>query len=88
VRPPNELLERKPAKCDNSAQGILAMKSRQGHKGYVIEARPYELRYGGFSADFSVSEASGMTETLFYVRYVPVAGIGDCCRDSGRASED
>jgi len=41
------------------------MKSRQGYKGYVIEARSCELRDGGFSAEFSVEEhdASGVTET-------------------------
>ena len=29
------------------------MKSRQGYKGYVIEARSYEQQDGGFSAEFS-----------------------------------
>ena len=45
------------------------MKSRQGHKGYVIEARSCELKDGGFSAEFSVEEhdASGVTETQFYL---------------------
>ena len=45
------------------------MKSRQGYKGYVIEARSCELRDGGFSAEFSVEEhdASGVTETQFYL---------------------
>jgi hypothetical protein len=45
------------------------MKSRRGYQGYVIEARSYELRDGGFSAEFSVEEhnASGVTETLFYL---------------------
>ena len=28
------------------------MKSRLGYKGYVIEARSYELRDGGFSSEF------------------------------------
>jgi hypothetical protein len=32
------------------------MKSREGHKGYVIEARSCELKDGGFSAEFSVEE--------------------------------
>ena len=46
------------------------MKSRQGYQGYVIEARSYELKDGGFSAEFSVEEhdESGVTETQFYVR--------------------
>jgi hypothetical protein len=45
------------------------MKSRQGYKGYVIEARLSELKGGGFSAEFSVEEhdASGVTETQFYL---------------------
>ena len=45
------------------------MKSRQGYKGYVIEARSCELRHGEFSAEFSVEEhdASGVTETQFHV---------------------
>ena len=45
------------------------MKSRQGYKGYVIEARSCELKEGGFSAEFSVEEhdASGVTETQFYL---------------------
>jgi len=45
------------------------MKSRQGYKGYVIEARSHGLRDGGFSAEFSVEEhdSSGVTETQFYL---------------------
>jgi len=45
------------------------MKSRQGYKGYVIEARSCELKDGGFSAEFSVEEhdGSGVTETQFYL---------------------
>ncbi len=45
------------------------MKSRQGYKGYVIEARLSELKDGGFSAEFSIEEhdGSGMTETQFYL---------------------
>ena len=45
------------------------MKSRQGYKGYVIEARSYELNDGRFSAEFSVEEhdPSGVTETQFYL---------------------
>ena len=44
------------------------MKSRQGYKGYVIEAS-CELKDGGFSAEFSVEEhdASGVTESQFYL---------------------
>ena len=45
------------------------MKSRQGYKGYVIEARSCELTDGGFSAEFSVEEhdESGVTEAQFYL---------------------
>jgi hypothetical protein len=45
------------------------MKSRQGYKGYVIEARSCEIREGEFSAEFSVEEhdESGVTETQFYL---------------------
>ena len=45
------------------------MKSRQGYKGYVIEARTCELKDGGFSAEFSVKEheAFGVTETEFHL---------------------
>ena len=45
------------------------MKSREGYKGYVIEARSCELGDSGFSAEFSVEEhdASGVTETQFYL---------------------
>ena len=45
------------------------MKSRQGYKGYVIEARSCELKDGGFSAEFSVEEhdADGVMETEFYL---------------------
>ena len=45
------------------------MKSRQGYKGYVIEARLSELKDGGFSAEFSIEEhdGSGVTETQFYL---------------------
>jgi hypothetical protein len=52
-----------------AAQGALVVKSRQGYKGYVIEARSCELKDGGFSAEFSVEEhdASGVTETQFYL---------------------
>jgi hypothetical protein len=47
----------------------LVVKSRHGYKGYVIEARSYGLKDGGFSAEFSVEEhdASGVTETQFYL---------------------
>ena len=45
------------------------MKNRQGYKGYVIEARSFELKNGVFSAEFSVEEydASDVTETQFYL---------------------
>jgi hypothetical protein len=52
-----------------TVQGALVVKTRQGYKAYVIEARPCELRHGRFSAEFSVEEhvASGVTETQFYL---------------------
>jgi hypothetical protein len=45
------------------------MKSRQGYKGYVIEARSCELGDGGFSAECSVEEhdPSGVKESQFHV---------------------
>ena len=45
------------------------MKSRQGYKGYVIEARSYQQQEGGFSAELWIKEhdASGVTETQFYL---------------------
>jgi hypothetical protein len=45
------------------------MKSRCGYKGYVIEVRSYEIRGGGFSAEFSIEEhgGAGVTETQFYL---------------------
>jgi hypothetical protein len=45
------------------------MKSRQGYKGYVIEARSCELKQCEFSAEYSLEEhdASGVTETQFYL---------------------
>ena len=45
------------------------MKSRQGYKGYIIEARSYEQQEGGFSAELWIEEhdASGVTDTQFYL---------------------
>lgn len=45
------------------------MKSRQGYKGYVIEARSSELKDGEFSAEFSVEEHDefGVAETQFHL---------------------
>jgi hypothetical protein len=45
------------------------VKSREGYMGYVIEARSFEHKDGGFSAEFSIEEhdASGVTETQFYL---------------------
>ena len=45
------------------------MKSRQGHRGCVIEARSCELKRREFSAEFSVEEhdPSGVTERHFYL---------------------
>ncbi len=45
------------------------MKSRQGYKGYVIEARSYEQQDARFSAELWIEEhdASGVTETQFYL---------------------
>jgi len=68
------------------------MKSRQGYKGYVIEAQSCELRDGGFSAEFSVEEhdASGVTETQFYLPDTfPTQEIGDCrATQAGRQKID
>jgi hypothetical protein len=52
-------------------KGTLAMKSRQGYKGYVIEARSHELKEGGFSAEYTVEEhdAYGVTEKQFYLTH-------------------
>jgi hypothetical protein len=49
------------------SEKVAVMKSRQGHKGYIIVARSHELRDGGFSAEFSVEErdADGVMETEF-----------------------
>lgn len=43
------------------------MKSRQGYKGYAIEARSCEFKDNGFSAEFSVEEhdACSVAETQF-----------------------
>src|ERR1700730_2799466 len=51
--------------CDKLEHGSWVMKNRRGCKGYVIEARSYELRGGGFSAEFSIEEhdGAGVTET-------------------------
>jgi len=45
------------------------VKSRQGYKGYIIEARSCDLKDGRFSAEFSVEEhaADGFMETEFYL---------------------
>ncbi len=45
------------------------MKSRQGYKGFVIEAHANELRNGGFSAEFFIEEhdSAGVNVRQFYV---------------------
>ena len=45
------------------------MKVRQAYEGRVIEARSSELKDGGWDCEFSIEEheASGVTETAFYV---------------------
>ena len=45
------------------------MKVRQAYEGRVIEARSSELKDGGWDCEFSIDEheASGVTETAFYV---------------------
>jgi hypothetical protein len=61
------------------------MKSRQGYKGYVIEARSCELKDGGFSAEFSVVEhdASSVTETaVLFAQHLPDAGVRNRGGDS------
>jgi hypothetical protein len=47
----------------------LDMKVRQAYEGRAIEARSYELKDGGWDCEFSIEkhEASGVTETAFYV---------------------
>jgi len=44
------------------------MKSRQGYKGYVIEARSYQQQEGAFSAELWIEEhdVDGVMETEFY----------------------
>ena len=55
------------------------MKRREGYNGYVIVARPHKLKGGEFSAEISVEEhdASGTTETQFYLRHIPHARVRD-----------
>ncbi len=56
--------------CQNNCGAmVFAMKSRQGCKGYIMEARSYELNDGGFSAEFSVEEhdSTGVTESQLYL---------------------
>ena len=45
------------------------MKSRQGYKGYVIEARSYQQQEGAFSAELWIEEhdVDGVMETEFYL---------------------
>ena len=45
------------------------MKSRQGYKGYVIEARSYQQQDGAFSAELWIEEhdVDGVMETEFYL---------------------
>jgi hypothetical protein len=45
------------------------MKSRQGYKGFVIEAHAHELKDGGFSAEFFIKEhdSVGVNVTHFYM---------------------
>ena len=42
---------------------------REGYKGYVIVARSYKLKEGGFSAEFCVEEhdADGFLETEYHL---------------------
>ena len=45
------------------------MERRQGYKGFVIEARPYQLRdMPGWTAEFYIEDhhASGVTVTQFF----------------------
>ncbi len=56
------------------------MKSRQGYKGYVIEARLSELKDGGFSAEFSIEEHDGTwsdRNTVLPARHLPDARLSD-----------
>ena len=44
-------------------------RQREGYKGYVIVARSYKLKDGGFSAEFCVEEhdADGVMETEYHL---------------------
>jgi hypothetical protein len=55
------------------------MKSRQGYKGYVIEARLSELKDGGFSAEFSIEERWEWSDrnTVLPARHLPDARLSD-----------
>ena len=37
----------------------IAMKTREGYEGFVIEAHALELKDGGFSAEFFIEEHDG-----------------------------
>jgi hypothetical protein len=56
----------------------LGMKVRQAYEGRVIEARSSELKDGGWDCEFSIEEheASGVTETAFYVPGIFPNGTG------------
>lgn len=45
------------------------MKRREAYKGYVVVARSYKLKEGGFSAEFCVEEhdADGFMETEYHL---------------------
>lgn len=45
------------------------MKNRKGYQGYIIEARVYERRDGGFSTEISIEDhdGSGVTAKQFYI---------------------
>ena len=47
----------------------IAMKTRQGYEGFVIEAHAHELKDGGFSAECFIEEhdSAGVNVTQFYV---------------------
>jgi hypothetical protein len=56
-------------RAESSNFAEVRMRVRQACEGRVIEARSSELKDGGWDCEFSIEEheATGVTETLFYV---------------------
>jgi hypothetical protein len=68
----------------------LCMKIRQAYEGRVIEARSSELKDGGWDCGFSIEdhEATGVTETAFYVPGVFPSAEAAILGCDGRKAED